>query len=494
MPILLISNILFGLGTISFVVFPHVLASNVNSLSPVETRSLFSTKKIDNLSEVNNTNTSVEISNKINLPDNNLYNFSTGLIDSPSIDVDKNSGLVYISFLQTLGNETNLYLIKSADNGTTFSDPVRINNLNGDATSNANFGPKIIVNTDGELYALWTKTEYSKRAEDLGFGLFGLSSLRITKSVDQGSTFSPAIGVKDGNMSQIFGSFEIAPDKTLYVSWISQPSDDSPQGSSVKLSASFDGGQTFNTPAILDNPVNQCDNVNLASDNSSSIFVSWRKIFDVPNNVDPDHYKTVRDMVLTNSSSHGKFFSPPHKISNDNFTTGQCITAGAPMKFDNKGTLHTLWYTGKENAQGIYYAKSDDGGLTFSAPKSINTGPFVPPSKFDMDVDKMNNVWVVWEKISDTYNESSSHSVINSSFHNMTTLHSQQRIGTENGHGDPYAGNEIYLTKIAPGEANNTTVQLIAHGNSPVIASFKNLNLITWLENDTLKFKSIPVT
>lgn len=487
----LISSMLISIGTIPSVFIFSTMAPNSNTLSPIDSRSLMFTQEVDNLSKLNDTTPDIEILSNTELKNNIISNISKGSIDSPSIDVDKKSGLIYITFLQTLGNETNLYLVKSADNGTTFSDPIRINNLKGDATANANFGPKIMVNTDGELYALWTKTEYSKRADDLGFGLFGLSSLRISKSVDQGSTFSPAVQVKDGNMSQIFGSFETAPDKAIYVSWISQPSEDSLQGSSVKLSVSSDGAKTFSNPKVLDSPVNQCDNVNLAADNSSSIYVSWRKIFDVPGNVDPDHYKTVRDMVLTNSSSHGKFFSLPHKISNDKFMTGQCITAGAPMKFDNKGTLHTLWYTGKENAQGIYYAKSNDDGLTFSTPKSINTGSFVPPSKFDMDIDEMNNVWIVWEKISDSNNDVSTHGAQNLDPHNTNGSQPSHTIKNETKDENINPENEIYLTNIDSVDQNHTNAQHIADGQSPTISTFKNLNFITWLKNNTLQFKTI---
>lgn len=104
-------------------------------------------------------------------------------------------------------------------------------------------------------------------------------------------------------------------------------------------------------------------------------------------------------MVITNSSDRGETFSTIHKIANDRFLTGQCITAGAPMEFDNQGVLHVAWYTGKESGQGIYYAKSSDNGSTFSNPYPINAGDFVPPSKYDMSVDDNHYSWIVWENL-----------------------------------------------------------------------------------------------
>lgn len=125
------------------------------------------------------------------------FNLTDGIIEGISMDIDDESGSIYLLFLLTKNNQTDLFLTKSTDNGTVFQSPVRVNNIEGDVTSNVNFGPQIKVSNQGEVYVLWTKTEFSKRADELGFGLFGLSSLRIAKSTDQGNSFAPAVLVME---------------------------------------------------------------------------------------------------------------------------------------------------------------------------------------------------------------------------------------------------------------------------------------------------------
>jgi hypothetical protein len=289
------------------------------------------------------------------------------------------------------------------DKGKTFTKPVLVNDKKGDASVHDFFSPDIKIVHDGKINVLWTKTDFSPRSKAAGFGVFGLSSLRFASSVDGGKTFTRAVNVTDNNSpgaSQIFGSFTVSPNGTIYVGWISQDSEASPSGSEVKISKSTDDGRTFGPSIKVDRPANQCDNINLVSDSNNLPYITWRKIFNAPKGVDPDSLVTVRDIVLSKSNTAGHSFTPPLKVHNDNFVTGQCITTGAPMAFDNKGRLHIEWYTGKEHSPGIYYAVSTDNGTTFSPPIAIINGSSVPPLKSSLTVDKSGNTWIAWEDTS----------------------------------------------------------------------------------------------
>jgi hypothetical protein len=93
--------------------------------------------------------------------------------------------------------------------------------------------------------------------------------------------------------SQIFGSFTVAPNGTIYVGWISQASEASPTGSEVRISKSTNGGNIFGPITKVDSPANQCDNINLVSDSNNSPYITWRKIFNAPKGADPDSLVTV---------------------------------------------------------------------------------------------------------------------------------------------------------------------------------------------------------
>ena len=57
-------------------------------------------------------------------------------ISSPSIAVSPDNDTIYLSFSKTQNNQTNTYLTNSTDGGKSFSTPLRVNNVIGDATEN----------------------------------------------------------------------------------------------------------------------------------------------------------------------------------------------------------------------------------------------------------------------------------------------------------------------------------------------------------------------
>jgi hypothetical protein len=260
-----------------------------------------------------------------------IMTLASGNAHGAATAVDPRSRTIYVTYLQTISNQTDLYIRKSTDAGKTFNDPVRVNDKKGDASVHDFFSPEVKISPDGKVYILWTKTEFSPQLEAAGFGLFGFSSLRFASSADEGVTFTKAANITDKNnlgASQIFGSFTLSLNGTIYVGWISQLSEESPTGSEVRVSKSTNRGSIFGPSIKVDSPANQCDNVNLASDSRNSVYVSWRKIFGVPKDVDPDQVVTIRDMVIAKSNNGGNSFMLPQKVNDDNFVTGQCITTG----------------------------------------------------------------------------------------------------------------------------------------------------------------------
>jgi hypothetical protein len=240
---------------------------------------------LNNPGEQNIITTSTNTNNQI-LP---VVLGSTVSIDSGNITattMDPSTGTFYVIYFKTENNISNLYLVRS-DDGKTFSQPVRVNDVQGDATPDDVSPPAITVASNGEVYILWTTSEYSDKLKANGFP-WGMSSLRLAHSTDGGQTFSKAIHVaeNEGSFGRDFENLAVAPDgKTVYVGWLNDAGyfQDDPSkgnGSPVVVARSTDGGNTFQHSIPVDNsPSCPCCKVNLVVDKDGTLYVSWRKIF-----------------------------------------------------------------------------------------------------------------------------------------------------------------------------------------------------------------------
>ena len=55
----------------------------------------------------------------------------------------------------------------------------------------------------------------------------------------------------------------------------------------------------------------------------------------------------------------------------DAWSANYCPDAGPSVKVGPDGTVHVAWWTGKDGRAGTQYARSTDGGGTFSAPVAL---------------------------------------------------------------------------------------------------------------------------
>ncbi len=71
------------------------------------------------------------------------------------------------------------------------------------------------------------------------------------------------------------------------------------------------------------------------------------------------------------------------------------------MIADRSGTLHSLWFTvGRSDEDaGIYYARSDDGGVTFAPRQLVAKTPAHTVLHTQIVVDDDNRLWATWENI-----------------------------------------------------------------------------------------------
>lgn len=147
----------------------------------------------------------------------------------------------------------------------------------------------------------------------------------------------------------------------------------------LTVSSSPDGGKTWSDPVLATdktNPVDFNDKEAIWVDNSSSklskfsgnVYVSWTLFIGVPGTAEP--------IMFTRSTDGGQTWSPAQKLSAsyNNRTIGG--RQGSTIRTDSTGNVYVIWESGvtidgtKTDAQ--VFAKSTDGGVTFSKPAVIS--------------------------------------------------------------------------------------------------------------------------
>lgn len=386
------------------------------------------------------------------------------------IFIDPKTNRVYITYIKTQNNGSDLYFTKSIDENYTFSNPIRVNDKMGDVMWDGRVPPQIELSYNGTIYTLWVSS-----TEAPAFAPYGFRTLKMAASVDGGETFTPAVNVSnkgDSTYSKAFQGFDIGTDGKIYVgylNWDAQVlkngtiiSTDTENGTQASISVSADGGKTFKPILRMDKFTCECCNVNVLATSNGDVYASWRNKFPVAPNTDPEVDPVTRDIVVTYSADGGITFNPANKMANDSFVFGGCVHVGAPMVEDSKGILHIVWYTGAEDHPGMYYAHSNDKGKTFSKPIAVLTGEWIPPLRSDIGIDSQDSVWLTWE---DSYG--------------LTALDEKWKFENTSAN--------IFLGKIV----NNSLIKLppvnTENGRSPEIATGNNLIGVLWNGDGSIK-------
>ena len=380
---------------------------------------------------------------------------------APNIAINDN-GKIYVLYQDSIVNEigTNLYLKTSTNNGKSFSEPIRVNSIEGNVALDGRVPPAISLGENNQVFVLWAN---QTEEPEMRMGVY--RQLIFAESLDDGQTFPSSMQIKtDLPAGKYFQDMMLSNDGTIHIAWLNGPSKLNEEGNLVKdrdrprtleYTQSTDGGKTFETTkSLMDNPC-PCCNVQVAADDDN-VYVSWRAQF--PNG---EEKPAIRDMVIASSTDNGKTFSDPVRISEDNFEFDGCVHVGAPMEIDSKGNLHTVWYTGKEGAPGMYYSTSTDNGKTFSEPIKVLVSDWIPPQRIFLTIDDNDTVWVTWE--------------------DATGLSTNDRSWR---YGDTQA--MIYTAQIYDGELirSETPININESKSLTAIESAQGIVSIVWTEKD----------
>ena len=275
---------------------------------------------------------------------------------NPSVVSDGRGGF-YLAYVSRTNGSSNVMLRHSTD-GKVFSDPVRVNDREGDAAVRNENPPKVASGPDGKVYVCWA----NERARWKG-------DIKFARSTDGGKTFMTSITLNsDAGREPVGHAFQsVTLDKKgrIYVAWIDERNKkEGDRGAEIWMSLSDDGGRTFSRDRKVLSDVCECCRTNIQIDSAGRLFLAYRTV--------PSTGPMYRDIVVARSVDGGKSFTPL-KVSEDRWDINACPVTGPGMCIDRDGQVIVVWFTGGGDRQGLYYATSADHGASYSPRRLLET-------------------------------------------------------------------------------------------------------------------------
>ena len=317
----------------------------------------------------------------------------------------------------------------------SWSDNIRVNDtITCSASAKTQLSPVIAVDQSGVIYAVWAYCR-GEIESDL--------SIYFSKSTDGGHVWSPSMPISQTNDHyQRLPAIAVGSSDTIYVAWW-EGNSTWVAGGDVYLAKSTDGGITWSTTRVNDTPPDRYVGFGksaLAVDEGGTIYMAWE---DYRNCINGSYHcsdiyfskstdggstfsaneqintefgwefspslvakdstiylvweasTSSQDIYFTESTDGGVTFEPAVMV-NEPSSARQCAPS---MAVDNTGIIHVSWDDSRYGgtSQRIYYAKSTDGGATFSADVMVSTsGVAQDYARSRIQVDSIGNVHIVW--------------------------------------------------------------------------------------------------
>jgi hypothetical protein len=181
-----------------------------------------------------------------------------------------------------------------------------------------------------------------------------------------------------------FHALHVAGDGTIYVSWIGGEG----EKAAAWITHSDDQGVTWAPRARVDiGEACPCCRTALGTAPDGTLYMAWRHVFD----------GNVRDIVVARSSDKGGSWSEPVRVHADGWVFNGCPRAGPALQVDQAGRVHVAWWTGKEKAAGVWYARSEDGGRSFGRPYPVDVAQTATPAHVQLGLGSDGAVVTAWD-------------------------------------------------------------------------------------------------
>ena len=270
----------------------------------------------------------------------------------PSLAMDE-AGRLALTWVTRGEKGADAWISVSADSGTTWSEPARLNEKPGRVSSYPESRPVAAWGPNGMLVAAWAAARESGPMAD---------DIAVRVSTDGGRSWGVSSLVNDdrGDRSSTYHGFialDVLADGRPYVVWVdgrfSAGEGDEPHVADIFASTSYDRGAHWSANTLVAGEVCPCCRLSLESgvleDGSPSLAVAFRTAQD-----------DLRDPRLAISYDGGDTFAEDTLISPDRWKLPGCPSTGPGVTLDGAGGQY-IWYTGESPEDSLFPARPEPG-------------------------------------------------------------------------------------------------------------------------------------
>ena len=270
---------------------------------------------------------------------------------------------------------------QSQDMGKTFSQPVIVAEHGKSLDTGSDARPQIV--SDGKGNALLAYAFF----KDANWN----AQINVARSSDGAQTFlSPTPLVNDGS-SQRFPSLVMQPDGSIFISWVdkrivaqAKRSGQSVLGGSIAYSFSNDGGSTFLREKIANESSCECCRIGVSNDPQGGVAIVYRAIF-------PGGIRDHATQIISQAGM-GKV----QRVAQDEWRTDACPHHGPTIAVSGSGKMHVAWFTQGKSRSGVFYASSNNQGVTYSKPMRIGKEGSNVSRPYLLALG--SSIWLVWKE------------------------------------------------------------------------------------------------
>jgi hypothetical protein len=270
---------------------------------------------------------------------------------------------------------------KSTDLGRHFLTPVAVSPERVTLDSGPDERPQIVVDRAGRIvvaYAVFTDENYNGR-------------VFTAVSTDGGARFSTPRTITPDGSSQRFINLVLDRDGRIFASWIDKRNVAAARavgkafaGASLAFAWSSDGGATFATTRIAHDNTCECCRLGVALAGPGRPAILFRNIFDG----ERDHAVLTFNRDMTPG--------PLVRVAEDHWKIDACPDHGPSLAIGRDGIYYAVWFSGGGVRQGSFYARSVDGGRTFSPPQRLGAAERQATRPYVVALNR--TVWLAWKE------------------------------------------------------------------------------------------------
>lgn len=259
-------------------------------------------------------------------------------------------GTLWLAWVQN----DHVFVQSSQDKGATFSEPVMVNSIAEPVIAHDEYRPKIQLDRRDNIYLTWTRSLKKRHTGDI----------RFSRSLDGGRTFSEPVTINDNLevISHRFDSLAVGENGEIFIAWLdardkvkaTQANQDY-LGTAIYYAWSDNRGDSFKSNRLAAPHTCECCRLGSAIDKDNLPLVIWRHVF-------PGQIRDHALQKFTGWNQPGEI----RRLSKENWKIDACPHHGPALAVADDGGYHATWFSAEESRPGLFYAYSQNQGLSFS--------------------------------------------------------------------------------------------------------------------------------